>query len=73
MYDPFAAKNPFLSMWLSAVNAWLGVGRGLWMAEWQRQQAAMMQEATEQMIRFWTGGWMLPFTSQFSDRGKWGR
>ena len=62
MFDPIWKKNPFLSMWLSAANGWTGAGRGFWMAELQRQQALMMKEATAQMIRFWTGAWMLPLS-----------
>jgi hypothetical protein len=56
-------NNPLLSMWLSAANTWASAARGFWMAEFQRQQSAMMREATEQMVRFWTGAWMLPGAS----------
>jgi hypothetical protein len=56
-------KNPFLSMWLSQANAWSGAMRGLWAAELQRQQTQMMNEMTQQMLRFWTGGWMMPPTA----------
>lgn len=62
MFDPIWKKNPFLSMWLSAANGWTGAGRGFWTAELQRQQALMIKEATAQMIRFWTGAWMLPLS-----------
>jgi hypothetical protein len=58
--NPMSKTNPLLSMWLSGANAWSNAGRGFWMAELQRQQTAMMKEATEQMFRFWTGAWMLP-------------
>ncbi|HSK42217.1 MAG TPA: hypothetical protein VK943_20795 [Arenibaculum sp.] len=57
--NAMTTKNPFMSMWLSGANAWLGAGRGLWMAEMQRQQTAMMNEFTRQAIRFWTGAWAL--------------
>ena len=53
-------KNPWMSLWLSGVNAWFGAARGFWMAELHRQQAAMINEMTQQMMRFWTGAWMLP-------------
>jgi hypothetical protein len=56
-------KNPFLSLWLSQANAWAGAMRGFWTAEMQRQQTQMMNEMTQQMMRFWTGGWMVPPTS----------
>ena len=53
-------KNPFLSLWLSAANQWLGAGRGLWMAELHRQQAAMYEQTMRQAMAFWTGGLVVP-------------
>jgi hypothetical protein len=41
------AKNPFMSMWLSAANTWAGAARGFWTAEMRRQQKAMWNEATK--------------------------
>jgi hypothetical protein len=55
-------KNPFMSMWLSSANAWASALS----TELHRQQASMMRGATEQMIRFWTGG----IISRPSDRSK---
>jgi hypothetical protein len=60
--------NPWLSLWLSAANAWAGAARGFWAAEMQRQQTAMLNEMSEQIVRFWTGGWMLPPSSDRSGR-----
>ena len=60
MSNPMMKKNPFLSLWLSGVNSAAGSARGLWMAEVHRQQTAMISEMTRQMIRFWSGAWMLP-------------
>jgi hypothetical protein len=37
-------KNPFMSMWLSAMNTAAGQMQGLWMAELTRQQNAYMRE-----------------------------
>lgn len=51
-------SNPFLSLWLSQMNAWAGAMRGFWSAEMQRQQTQMMKEMTKQMQSFWTGGSM---------------
>jgi hypothetical protein len=65
--DLMSKKNPLMSMWLSGVNAWAGAARGLWTAELHRPQTAMIKEATEQMIRFWTGACMIPGSS---NRGK---
>jgi len=52
--------NPFMSMWLSALNSAAGQARGLWTAEAYRQQAAAMKAMTDQTIRFWTEVWKLP-------------
>lgn len=57
--NPMMQKNPLMSAWLSAANASAGAWRGLWMAEMHRQQAAMTAEFGKQMMRFWTGAWMV--------------
>ena len=51
-------RNPFLSLWLSQMNAWSGAMRGFWSAELQRQQTQMFKEMTKQMTNFWSGGYM---------------
>ncbi len=53
-------NNPFMSMWLSAINSAAGQARGFWTAQMQRQQIAMMNEMTKQMLRFWSDAWKLP-------------
>ena len=53
-------SNPWMSLWLSAANAWAGAARGFWTAEMRRQQTAMFNEMTRQMGRFWTGAWAQP-------------
>jgi hypothetical protein len=53
-------KNPWLSMWLSAANAWSGAARGFWTAEMHRQQTAMMNEMMRQSMAFWSQAWSLP-------------
>ena len=53
-------SNPFLSLWLSQANAWSGAMRGFWTGELQRQQTQMLNQMTQQALRFWTGGWMIP-------------
>jgi exoribonuclease II len=40
------AKNPWLSLWLSAANTWTGAARGFWTAEIHRQRRAMLNELT---------------------------
>jgi hypothetical protein len=52
--------NPWMSLWLSAANAWAGAVRGFWTAERRRQQTAMINEMTRQMARFWTAAWAQP-------------
>jgi hypothetical protein len=53
-------RNPWLSLWLSAVNAWAGAARGFWTAEMQRQQTAVVNEITRQTLRFCTQSWPPP-------------
>ncbi|MFC7475075.1 hypothetical protein ACFQS7_11975 [Dankookia sp. GCM10030260] len=40
MAIPWTKKNPFLSLWLSAANAWAGAARGPMTAAVKRQMAA---------------------------------
>ena len=37
MRNPWIKKNPFMSMWLSTANAWMGVARGYTSAAAKRQ------------------------------------
>ena len=60
MYNAMFKKNPFMSLWMSAANSAAGSARGLWMAEMQRQQNAMMQAFTKQVIDFWSGALVVP-------------
>lgn len=41
------AKNPWMSLWLSAANTWAGAARGFWTAEMHRQQKALLNEMTK--------------------------
>ena len=59
MSNPWTKKNPFLSMWLSGANSVLGSARGRAIAEGRRQMSTAMQRNTQQMMRFWTGGFRL--------------
>jgi hypothetical protein len=61
--------NPWMTLWLSAANAWAGAARGFWTAEMRRQQTAMINEMTRQMARFWTGAWAQP-TSNARNRAR---
>ena len=45
MANPLTKKNPLLSMWLSAANAWAGAARGLMAAEMGRQRKALARSA----------------------------
>lgn len=40
MANPWTKKNPLLSLWLSAANAFAGAARGAMTAEAKRQAAA---------------------------------
>jgi hypothetical protein len=46
MANPWTKKNPFMSMWLSAANAWAGAARGAMASEMGRQQKAAIKAAT---------------------------
>lgn len=46
MANPMTKKNPLLSLWLSAANAWAGAARGLAAAEMGRQRKALAKAAT---------------------------
>lgn len=46
MANPMTKKNPFLSMWLSAANAWAGAARGLVTAEAKRQGKKAVAKAS---------------------------
>ena len=63
MSNPWTKKNPFLSMWLSGAHSVLGSARGRAMAEGRRQMSTLMQRNTQEMMRFWTGGFGLTPTS----------
>jgi hypothetical protein len=52
--------NPWMSLWLSAANAWAGAARSFWTAEMRRQQTAMINEMTRQRVRFWAGAGAQP-------------
>jgi hypothetical protein len=45
------AKNPWLSLWQGAANAWAGAARGVWMAEMHRQQKAVLNEMVRPTAR----------------------
>jgi hypothetical protein len=45
------AKNPWMSLWLSAANTWAGAARGFWTAEMHRQQKAMLNEMSKPVAR----------------------
>lgn len=43
MANPLGKKNPFLSAWLSAANAWMGAARGAMTAAAKRQMAVALK------------------------------
>lgn len=55
MKNPWLMKNPFLSMWLSAANAFWGAARGQSMAAGTSLVNAMAEESMRQALRFWSG------------------
>ena len=55
MRNPFAAKNPFVSVWLSSANRLMGSARGQATAAAKRQVASVQAEAAKQVVDFWSG------------------
>lgn len=55
MRNPFATKNPFMSVWLSSANRVMGSARGQASAVAKRQVAVVQAEAAKQVVDFWTG------------------
>lgn len=60
MRNPWLAKNPFMSAWLSSANRAAGVARGHASAAANRQLATMQAEATRQVVDSWSGKWLSP-------------
>ena len=54
MKNPWLAKNPYMSLWLSTANKLMAPARSMVIAEGRRQAAAMRAEATKQILEFWT-------------------
>ncbi len=54
MANPWARKNPLLSMWLSGANVVAGKARGAAAAEARRQQTGLAKQAAG----FWSGAWL---------------
>ena len=63
MRNPWTAKNPFMSAWLSAANTAGNTARGHATAAARRQFAAMQADAAKQVAGFWSGAWVLPIPS----------
>ena len=54
MKNPWTAKNPFMSMWLSAANTAMGSARGLASAAAQREVKRATHTAVNQAVDEWT-------------------
>ena len=64
MRNPFAAKNPFMSVWLSSANRVMGSARGQATAAAKRQVAYVQAEAAKQVAEFWSGKAAAPGASK---------
>jgi hypothetical protein len=53
MQNLYTAKNPFMSMWLSAANTSAGMMRSAWAAEMQRQQQEFIQNWIKMSMQLW--------------------
>lgn len=57
--NPWAKKNPFMSLWLSGANKVGGAARSQAMAAGRKQQQDMAREATKLWLAPWLG-WSKP-------------
>lgn len=55
MRNPWLAKNPFMSAWLSSANKVANSARGQSTAAAKRQVASIQADATQQVLDFWLG------------------
>lgn len=54
MKNPWLAKNPFMSAWLSAANSVVGAATGSGRAAAARQSRAATDQLGKQVTDFWT-------------------
>lgn len=55
MRNPWAAKNPFMSMWLSAANKVVATSRAHTTAHVKREAAAFQASLAAETAAFWSG------------------
>ena len=55
MGNPWAKKNPFMGMWLTAANKAAGSARGQATSAVRKQATATQAEAMRQIVDFWAG------------------
>ena len=64
MKNPWTAKNPFMSAWLSGANKAAGIARGQATAVVKRETAKATKSATaagtQQVAEFWSAAFGLP-------------
>lgn len=60
MSNPWLKKNPFMSMWLSAANSAANTARGHVAASAKRQSQAVVAQATQDVMSFWTDALTAP-------------
>jgi hypothetical protein len=60
MKNPWALKNPWMSLWLSSANAAAGAARGHATAQARRQADGLAAQGFNHMLDFWRGGLFTP-------------
>jgi hypothetical protein len=55
MRNPWLAKNPWMSAWLSSANRTVGTARGQAASAVKREVASAQADATQQLMDFWRG------------------
>jgi hypothetical protein len=68
MRNPWASKNPFMSVWLSSANKVMGSARGHAAAAAKREVATLQAETAKQVLDFWSGKTLVPPPSRKKKR-----
>ena len=55
MRNPWLARNPFLSRWMSGAGRALGTARGHATKEMRRQQRVLQSQGANAVMAFWSG------------------
>lgn len=57
--NPWTKRNPVMSVWLSGLHRSINAARGQRAAQSKRQAAMLMNKGYDDLLRLWSGSWML--------------